>query len=147
MKSSIVKTRPSMRAARRAFTLIELLLVMVIIAILAGIVVPKVVNRVGESKITRAKADLSSIKTALNMFNIDNGRYPTTEEGLRSLITNPDPGSLTKWEKNLDKDEVPKDPWNNDYIYRSPGSNGDDYDLFSSGPSGQPGGSDNIKPD
>jgi general secretion pathway protein G len=139
MNSSIIANRRSFRAARRAFTLIELLLVMVIIAILASIVVPKVISRVGQSKETKAKADLSSIKTALNMFNIDNGRYPTTEEGLRALVVNPDPGSLTKWQKNLDRDDVPKDPWGNDYIYRCPGSNGDDYDLSSTGaPGGQP---------
>lgn len=136
MSSPMIAQRRTIRSARRAFTLIEMLMVMVIIAILAAIVVPRVINRVGQSKETKARADLSAFKTALNMFNIDNGRYPSSEEGLRALVVNPDPGSLTKWQKNLDRNDIPKDPWGNDYVYRCPGSNGDDYDLSSAGPPG-----------
>jgi general secretion pathway protein G len=141
----LLRNRSRTHAGRGGFTLIELLLVMVIIAILATILVPRVVNRVGEAKITKAKADLSTLKTALNTFDLDNDRFPTTEEGLGALITKP--GDLPKWEKTLDKDEVPLDPWGHPYIYRSPGSNGDDFDLFCAGPDGQPGTSDDIKPD
>jgi len=129
--------------------LIELLLVMVIIAILAAIVVPKMTGRTEQARITRAKADISSIKTALNAFEIDNGRFPTTEEGLQALVTEPSnlqkPDSangVTGWKQMLDK--VPTDPWGHPYVYRSPGSNNQDFDLFSTGPSGTEGGSDNI---
>lgn len=134
------------RGARGAFTLIELLLVMVIIAILATILVPRVANRVGQAKITKAQADLSVLKQALNAFNIDNGRFPTTSEGLSALVANPG-GDLKHWEKTLDKDSVPMDPWEHPYIYRCPGSNGNDFDLLSAGPDGQEGTSDDIKPD
>ena len=122
---------------------------MVIIAILAAIVVPKMTGRTEQARITRAKADISSIKTALNAFEIDNGRFPTTEEGLQALVTEPSnlqkPDSangVTGWKQMLDK--VPTDPWGHPYVYRSPGSNNQDFDLFSTGPSGTEGGSDNI---
>jgi|HubBroStandDraft_1064217.scaffolds.fasta_scaffold272478_2 general secretion pathway protein G len=138
------------RRTRRGFTLIELLLVMVIIAILAAIVIPKFAGRTEQARNTRAIADLASIKTALNAFEIDNGRYPTTEEGLNALVTQPSDltaGSdgKTSWHQLLDK--VPLDPWNHAYIYRCPGSNGKDFDLLSTGPSGTEGGTDNISAD
>jgi general secretion pathway protein G len=133
----------SPRRRRSAFTLIELLLVMVIIAILAAIVVPKFTGKVEDSRKKAALGDLSSLKTALGMFELDNGRFPTTEEGLGALITNP--GNLTGWHKVLDKSSVPKDPWGIDYIYRAPGANGADYDLLSAGPDGHEGTSDDIK--
>jgi general secretion pathway protein G len=145
MNALYLKNRSRIRGGRGGFTLIELLLVMVIIAILAAILVPKVVSHVGEAKITKAKADLSTLKTCLNTFALDNGQFPTTEQGLGALISNP--GNMPKWEKTLDKDELPLDPWDHPYIYRCPGSNGDDFDLFSAGPDGQPGTSDDIKPD
>ena len=119
---------------RRGFTLIELLLVMVIIAILATILVPRVVNRVGQAKNTKAQADLATLKQAITAFDIDNGAYPTK---LDDLITNP--GNLPHWEKTLDKNSLPLDPWGRPYIYRCPGSNGTDFDLLSGGPDGQEG--------
>ena len=119
---------------RRGFTLIELLLVMVIIAILATILVPRVVNRVGQAKNTKAQADLATLKQAITAFDIDNGPYPTK---LDDLITNP--GNLPHWEKTLDKNSLPLDPWGRPYIYRCPGSNGTDFDLLSGGPDGQEG--------
>jgi len=129
------------RGVRSAFTLIELLLVMVIIAILAAIVVP---HYAGQGEKARAKAalqDLSNIKTALATFEIENGRFPTTDEGLKALVTNP--GNLPNWSQGLEK--MPVDPWGNNYVYRAPGSNGADYDLYCTGPSGQDGNADNIK--
>jgi general secretion pathway protein G len=146
MSAFMLRKRSRVRNGRGAFTLIELLLVMVIIAILATILVPRVANRVGQAKITKAQADLSVLKQALNAFNIDNGRFPTTAEGLGALIARPS-ADLTHWEKTLDKDTVPMDPWEHPYIYRCPGSNGDDFDLLSAGPDGQEGTSDDIKPD
>ena len=146
MSAFMLRKRSRVPNGRGAFTLIELLLVMVIIAILATILVPRVANRVGQAKITKAQADLSVLKQALNAFNIDNGRFPTTAEGLGALIARPS-ADLTHWEKTLDKDTVPMDPWEHPYVYRCPGSNGDDFDLLSAGPDGQEGTSDDIKPD
>jgi general secretion pathway protein G len=142
----MLRKRSRVRNARSAFTLIELLLVMVIIAILAAIVVPKFTGRIEDSRKKAAVGDLSNLKTALEMFETDNGRFPTTAEGLGALITKPSP-DLTNWTKTLDKSSVPVDPWGHPYVYRSPGSNGDEYDIYSTGPSGQDGGADNIKPD
>src|ERR1700690_3728581 len=123
-------------AGRSAFTLIELLLVMVIISILAAIVVPKFAGRKEQANIAKAKQDISNIKTALGAFEIDNGRYPTSEEGLAALVTNP--GNLADWKSLLEN--VPQDPGQHAYLYRCPGSNGQDYDLYSTGASGQDGG-------
>ncbi|MGD0768856.1 MAG: type II secretion system major pseudopilin GspG [Tepidisphaeraceae bacterium] len=130
---------------RRGFTLIELLLVMVIIAILATILVPRVVNRVGQAKNTKAQADLSTLKQALTAFDIDNGRFPTTSEGLQALITKP--ADLPNWQKTLDKNTLPMDPWGRPYIYRSPGNNGTDFDLLTGGPDGQEGSAGAIAAD
>ena len=131
---------PNRKSRRNAFTLIELLLVMVIIAILAAIVVPKLAHRKEDAQISAAKQDLSTIRTALDTFEIDNSRYPTTEEGITALVTNP--GNLPGWKGYLSK--MPTDPWARPYVYRCPGSNGKDYDLFCTGPSGQEGNTDNI---
>ena len=135
------------RRSNRGFTLIELLLVMVILAILAAIVVPKFTGRIEDSKIKAAKADISNLKTSLGLFEIDNGRFPTTAEGLGALISNP--GNLTNWHKVLDKSSVPVDPWGNQYLYRCPNSSGDAgaFDLLSAGPDGREGTADVIKPD
>jgi len=110
---------------RNAFTLIELLLVMVIIAILAAIVVPKFTGQGEKARYHAAQQDISNVKTALGTFEVENGRYPTTEEGLQALVVNP--GSLKDWSQGLEK--VPTDPWGHAYIYRCPGSTGSDYDL------------------
>jgi len=125
------------------FTLIELLLVMMILAILAAVVVPKFTGRIEESKINAAKTQISNLKTALGTFEIDNGRMPTTEEGLAALATNP--GNLPNWKGYLTDNKLPQDPWNHDYQYRCPGTNGKDYDLFSMGPDGVAGTPDDIE--
>jgi general secretion pathway protein G len=145
---SVLTINQRARINRRggAFTLIELLLVMVIITILATILVPRVVGHLEKAKITKAQADLSTLKQSLNTFYIDNGRFPTTGEGLQALIANP--GNLPKWEKSLDKDTLPMDPWDHPYIYRCPSNTpGDDFDVLSSGPDGQEGTADDIKPE
>jgi general secretion pathway protein G len=129
------------RYVARAFTLIELLLVMVILVVLAAIVLPRFTGRSQQAKITAAKTDLSNIKTALKMFEVDNGRFPTQDEGLTALVTAP--ASATNWQPYLDKGLVPVDPWGNPYVYHYPSTtNTGDFDLFSMGPDGREGNDD-----
>lgn len=128
--------------APRAFSLIELLLVLVILAVLAAVIVPKFTRRSEQARITAARTDLSVLSTALSTFEIDNGRYPTAQEGLEALITQP-PG-LTTWHARY-IERLNPDPWGNPYVYRIPGQhNTDSYDLYSFGPDGQEGSADDI---
>ena len=134
------------RRAAGGFTLIELLLVVVIIGILAAIVVPKLTGKSDDARVGAAQADITSISTALSMYEVDNGRYPPTLEGLLIRPTNPEP---PKWKgPYLDRRDVPKDPWGNDYIYIYPSpARPNSFELFSAGPDGQPGtGDDILKP-
>jgi general secretion pathway protein G len=135
--------RRASRGLARAFTLIELLLVLVILGTLAALVVPKFTKRPEQAKITAAHTDISNIGLMLDTFEIDCGRYPTTEEGLRALIDQP--GGLTGWHGPYVERGVPKDQWGNPYVYRYPGQhNVNGYDLYSFGPDGQEGGTDDI---
>jgi len=130
------------------FTLIELLLVVVIIGILAAIVVPRLVGRSDEARITAAKGDLSSITKVLGAYEVDNGKYPTTAQTLNALLVKPSAAPEPKnWKgpylQNVT--EIPKDPWGNDYQYLCPGSKfPTGFDLFSYGPDGQSGTEDDI---
>jgi general secretion pathway protein G len=128
---------------RHGFTLIELLLVLAILAILAGLVVPKFVGQTEKARISGAKADISMIKTALNMFEQDTGRFPTSEEGLNALVEKP--GDVQGWTKPY-LEKVNRDPWQHPYVYRCPGSGSKDFDLFSCGPDGHEGGGDDVEP-
>jgi len=129
-------------AGRTAFTLIELLLVLVILAVLAAVVVPKFTNRSEQARITAAKTDISSLETALDAFEVDCGRYPTTEEGVAALIQ-PPPSVQGNWHGPYIKRGLPSDPWGNPYVYRYPGThNVNGYDLFSMGPDGREGNDD-----
>ena len=139
MSNTRIRRRPSRAAA--GFTLIELLLVMVILGILAAVVVPKLVGRSEDAKIAAAKTDISNLSGALDQFEIDNGRFPTSEEGLNALVENP--SGLTTW-KHAYVNKLPKDPWGQPYIYRCPGNNGKDYDLVSGGADKHEGGDDDI---
>ena len=126
----------------RGFTFIELMVVMVILGILATLVVPRIMGRPEEARRLKAKVQIGSIETALKLFRLDNGYYPTTEQGLEALVEAPAVGRLPiSWREGgyLEKGKVPKDPWKNEYIYLSPGVQGD-YDLSSYGPDGEPGG-------
>ncbi len=125
------------------FTLIELLIVMVIIGLLAAFIVPKLIGRVGESKITAAKAQIELISTAIDIYKLDTGKYPSQDTGLQSLNTKP--GDVRNWKgPYMKKNKIPKDPWGTEYIYINPGTHGD-YDLISYGADGSEGGSDDNK--
>jgi general secretion pathway protein G len=126
----------------KGFTLIELMVVIVILGILAGLIVPRIMSRPDEARQAKARIQIESLETTLKLYKLDNGNYPTTEQGLQALVEPPDVGEPAKrWREGgyLEKGKVPKDPWNNDYIYLSPGAKGD-YDIISYGADGEPGG-------
>lgn len=125
----------------KGFTLIELLVVMVIIGLLAALVAPRMFGRVGKAKRQAAQAQIENLGGALKLFRLDVGRYPTTEEGLVALRTNPSTilHDVALWNGPYLEKEVPKDPWGNPYVYISPGEHGD-YDLMSYGADNAPGG-------
>ncbi len=127
---------------KKGFTLIELMLVVIIIGVLVSMVVPRLAGRSEEARIAAAKADINAnISVALDLFELDNGKYPTTDEGLSALRAKP--GLASNWKGPYLKKE-PVDPWSKKYIYRSPGEHNPDYDLYSYGPDGKEGGSDDI---
>ena len=126
------------------FTLIELMVVIVILGILAGLIIPRIMGRPEEAKQLKAKMQIESLETTLKLYKLDNGMYPDTEQGLQALIEQPETGALPKnWRKGgyLEKGRVPKDPWENDFVYLSPGAHGD-YDIISYGADGVPDGED-----
>ena len=126
-------------AFKKAFTLVEMLLVVTIIGILAALVIPKIVGRSEQARSTAAHADLSSIKTALDAFEVDNGHYP---KGIQDLVTAP--GNAKNWHGPY-LEKVPSDPWGNNYLYYFPGKrNAGGYDLLSVGPDGKEGTDDDV---
>lgn len=131
----------------RGFTLIELMVVIIILGILAGLIIPRIMGRPEEAKQLKAKMTIESLETALKLYKLDNGMYPDTEQGLQALIEQPEAGTPPKnWRKGgyLEKGKVPKDPWGNEFIYLSPGAHGD-YDIISYGADGVQGGEDKNK--
>lgn len=123
--------------ANRGFTLLELLVVMVIIGLLAGLVAPRYFEQVGKSNVKIARAQIVSLGQALDQYRLDVGFYPTTEEGLDALVNKPQ--SAPRWSGPYLQKAVPVDPWDRPYQYRSPGEHGD-YDLYSLGKDGRGGG-------
>lgn len=129
---------------RAGFTLIELMVVLVILGLLATFIGPKIMSRPDDARVSKAINDMQAIETALKMYKLDTGVYPTTEQGLKALIEKPESEPVPNGYKPggyLDTSSVPKDPWNNNYIYRSPGEADDrDYEIISLGADGKEGG-------
>ncbi len=127
------------------FTLIEILIVIVILSILVWQLAPRIMGKPEEAKQLKARMDIGALETALKLYKLDNGVYPSSEQGLEALVEAPTVGQLPKkWREGgyLEKRKVPKDPWENDYVYLSPGLHGD-FDLTSYGADGEPGGEGN----
>ena len=120
------------------FTLLELLVVMVIIGLLAGLVAPRYFAQVGKSQVKVARAQIDAFDKALDQFRLDVGRYPTTEEGLQALVVQP--SGEQNWHGPYLKKAVPGDPWGRAYTYQQPGTHGGDFELQSYGKDGRPGG-------
>jgi len=132
-------SRPAV-GRRAGFTLIEILVVVAIIGILAAVIVPRIVGRTDEARRTKAMADLRAIENALAMYKLDNGVYPTTEQGLQALVQKPTVGNVPpNYKEGGYLSKPPQDPWGSPYGYAYPGARGE-YDLFSLGADRQPGG-------
>lgn len=125
---------------RAGFTLIEIMVVIVILGLLAALVVPKLIGRTEEAKKTQARVQIRNVQQALELFKLDNGFFPGTDQGLEALVRMPDAGRTPKnYRKGGYLDRVPKDPWGNAYVYVCPGDHGD-YDISSYGADGTQGG-------
>jgi len=132
-----------MRRDERGFTLIELMVVVVILGILAGLIIPKIMGRPEEARRLKAKMQIQALETSLKLYYIDNGRYPTTEQGLNALVEKPTIEPIPRrWREGgyMEKGKIPLDPWGNPYVYFSPGVHSEDYDLKSYGADGEDGG-------
>jgi general secretion pathway protein G len=131
--------RPATQRRRHSgFTLIELMVVLVIIGVLAALIVPNVLNRADDARVTAAKTDVGNLMQALKLYRLDNQRYPTPEQGLQALVLQPTTGPAPlNWKPYIDK--LPNDPWGRPYQYMNPGVKGE-IDVLSLGADGQPGG-------
>lgn len=129
-----------MKSVETGLTLVEMIVVLAIIALVAALIVPNVIGRPDEARVTVAGTDLRTISAALKMYRLDNGRYPTTEQGLAALVEKPrTPPLASNWSSEGYLPELPVDPWGKPYIYRSPGKSGG-FDLMTYGSDGKPGG-------
>jgi general secretion pathway protein G len=130
-------TKSTRRPAEQGFTLLEIMVVVVIIGLLAAIVVPNFIGNIDTAAINRARQDIRGVETALDLYRLDNFKYPSSEDGLEALVVNPGEASAPNWKPYLRR--TPMDPWNKPYQYANPGRSGD-YDVFSYGADGQEGG-------
>ncbi|WP_211450672.1 type II secretion system major pseudopilin GspG [Collimonas antrihumi] len=135
--ASLEHPAPAPNQRRAGFTLLELLVVIVIIGLLAGMVAPRYFDQIGKSNTKISRAQIVSLEKALDQYRLDVGHYPTTDEGLDSLFVKPN--NEEKWQGPYLKKAVPMDPWGRPYIYKSPGDHGE-LDLSTLGADGQPGG-------
>lgn len=138
---------PRTLRGNRGFSLIELMVVVIILGILAMYIGPKLMGRTEQAKEVQTRVQIEGLETALKLYKLDNGVYPTTEQGLQALVEEPDVENVSQnWRKGgyLEKGKVPKDPWGNEFIYLAPGIQGD-YDITSYGADGVPGGEDENK--
>ncbi len=132
--------RRNNRSARAGLTLVEMIVVLAIIALVAVLIVPNVIGRPDQARVTVAKTDLRTIAAALRIYRLDNGDYPTTDQGLQALVSRPTtPPEPRAWAADGYLPELPTDPWGNPYVYRSPGQTGG-FDLMSYGKDGAEGG-------
>ena len=139
MRKLLTHLRPIGRS--RGFTLIEIMVVVIIIGLLAAVIVPSVIGKVGEARVAKARQDIQAISTALTLYRLDNFKYPTSDQGLKALIQPPADPNIRNWRKGgYIQDGSLKDPWGNDYQYTYPGTHGHEYDLYSFGADGQEGG-------
>ena len=139
MRKFLTESNPVARS--RGFTLIEIMVVVIIIGLLAAVIVPSVIGKVGEARVAKARQDIQAIGTALAMYRLDNFKYPTSDQGLKALIQQPADPTIRNWRKGgYIQDGSLKDPWGNDYQYVYPGTHGREFDLYSFGADGQEGG-------
>lgn len=136
----------SYRNIRRGagFTLIEIMVVVVIIALLSAFIIPRVIDQVDRARVTKVRGDIQALETALTMFKLDTARYPSTETGLAALVKKPD-DSYHNWKDGGYLSKVSKDPWGNEYRYVYPGVKGREFDLYSLGPDGKEGTDESDK--
>ncbi len=140
VKSSLMRyPGASLAAAQRGFTLIEMMVVVVIIGLLAAVVAPNLIGNIDTASVNRAKQDIRGIETALNLYRLDNFRYPSNDLGLEALVNDPGESSAPNWKSGGYLRSVPTDPWNNPYQYRYPGQHGE-FDVWSYGADGREGG-------
>ena len=138
MNNMIVMNRLSQMRRQRGFTLIELLVVILILAILAALIVPRVVGRTADAKRAKAATDIATLSSLLQQYRVDNDKYPTTEQGLNALRVQP--SDAPNWRGPYSSKNIPNDPWGNEYVYQSPGPDGQDFFIISYGADGAPGG-------
>jgi len=122
---------------QKGFTMIEIMVVVVILGILAGVVVPRIMDNPDKARVAKAKQDIAALESALDVYRLDNYIYPTTDQGLEALVTKP--GDAPNWKQGGYVKKLRKDPWGNDYLYMSPGEHGE-TDIYSLGSDGAPGG-------
>ncbi len=135
--------RKALSKRAQAFTLLELMVVVVILGILAAFIVPRISKRPEDARVIKAKIEISNLEQALELYYLDTGVYPYNDQGLRALIEMPDTGDVPEnWKAGgyLAKSKLPRDPWGNEYVYVAPGTHNEDYDLYSLGKDGIEGG-------